>query len=1025
MTLARAAWTLAVALCLGLVGASPFLGIGPGSPPRISSSPSAPDGAPNTTVRTASGPSGTVRAILLTVNNTGGTATGPFQQLVTIPTQEWADYVNANWSNVEFTYASNGTEIPAWIASGASSPAVSTQVWLSLASIPAYGSLGIDMDVLSKTDYLFSATGDIGESPDLSPVYGEYDNGAVIFPAYFDANTPLSDFTFGPGSNGSRVVDPDPVIGGQKDPIFGTGTYIDVNGSSCSCIQLLFHGTSLPNRPLSAQFDIHYPQSEGYNLYGQGYGTGIAVGGAALSDGRGRGTGGWMWLSLDLCGGGIAFYNYNIADNASSGMTYQLAPCGNGPPGGLGTGPIYSDLSYVPPNGTFVGTAESRNLDQRPPYTQKDTFTTSIPANATPLYLASMAPMGLASGYTELFDTFYDWGFARFVPAGNVNVTLTSVQPPLPPTITSVQESSPGSLTVQWTNPVGTVTGNVVSISASCPAVPGAGGTPIATATSYTFTGLSASSAYCVSIAVRNSTGNSSPALSYFANVPAPSPPTYRATEVCAQCAPPAFDSGYSLTMSAGNGAGEFLWVGVDCTDPSFCFESYDSGLVAWEYHGGAWTNLTTSSGLLSALGNLAPKTANPAGCLGWDPVSDRFLMLVNGGTIGYSLFETFALENGVWTNLSAPLPTDDNWCNLAEDPTTGHLATLYQADGNWDGFAEWSGSGWLNQTASTEAWRLGCFGSGGIADDTALGGLVEFGGYGIDPGCLGYATQSTDTYLLSQGEWVPLTGTMLSVPPGVDMAVQQGVDGGTVLYGGSGYGCWPCTANPTGLWFLGGSQWSNLTNASAGPLPPTRSNAQFGLLEPDEVVIFGGIDLNYNQLNDTWLLTVSSPSSPPPGNGTAKTTSGPTGGSGSCSSEVLAWSNPVAPPGTTLVNDTVYVYDGATNSSPLFAVISTNGAATSLQVNGLACNATYAFQVRAWFSGGLASPLSGVFPFTTAPFSLPGAVSCSTGCSSPSVPWGILLAIPLLLLLLLVVVAASSTHRGRPSGRRRGGPRG
>ena len=106
------------------------------------------------------------------------TGNGTYQQLLTF--SDPSHYgINANGSNLAFYDGSNNTHLYAWIQSMNST---SMQVW-----IKNYNSSSvIDMQVLPSFENLFSATGYLGEAPQLSVIYGQYDNGANVFPFYYN-----------------------------------------------------------------------------------------------------------------------------------------------------------------------------------------------------------------------------------------------------------------------------------------------------------------------------------------------------------------------------------------------------------------------------------------------------------------------------------------------------------------------------------------------------------------------------------------------------------------------------------------------------------------------------------------------------------------------------------------------------------------------------------------------------------------------------------------------------------------------
>ena len=140
----------------------------------------------------------------LTIKNTQSSATpSPFQQMVNITSADngWQLISNGNFGqNVEFFY-SNGTIIPSWLESYTGSNAI---WWLKLGSIPAGSSITVYMGIASTSTNLFNTVND-GEAPQIpcgsTPTsscsnYAEYDDGADVFLAYFNGNTPISNFNY-------------------------------------------------------------------------------------------------------------------------------------------------------------------------------------------------------------------------------------------------------------------------------------------------------------------------------------------------------------------------------------------------------------------------------------------------------------------------------------------------------------------------------------------------------------------------------------------------------------------------------------------------------------------------------------------------------------------------------------------------------------------------------------------------------------------------------------------------------------
>ena len=150
----------------------------------------------------------------LNLTNSQTTATSaPFQQMVNITESSYSSYIAYSGSTANFEYFySNGTIIPAWIESNSSGV---LHTWVKTISIPASSHIQIYLGFASKTTNLLSSSGTsgIGEAPQLSSTYAEYDDGASVFNNYWNfAGTTLpsgwtstTDFT-GSVNNGLTVT---------------------------------------------------------------------------------------------------------------------------------------------------------------------------------------------------------------------------------------------------------------------------------------------------------------------------------------------------------------------------------------------------------------------------------------------------------------------------------------------------------------------------------------------------------------------------------------------------------------------------------------------------------------------------------------------------------------------------------------------------------------------------------------------------------------------------------------------------
>jgi len=129
-------------------------------------------------------PSGIVHSVALTMTNNQPISTpSPFQQMIEVDSSYYAQFEAPNLQNVEFFYQ-DGTIIPSWLESGDNSGSTNTIYWLKLASgMPANSDMTIYMGFASTSTNLFNGQS-IGEAPQLSQVYGQYDDGNTVFNFY-------------------------------------------------------------------------------------------------------------------------------------------------------------------------------------------------------------------------------------------------------------------------------------------------------------------------------------------------------------------------------------------------------------------------------------------------------------------------------------------------------------------------------------------------------------------------------------------------------------------------------------------------------------------------------------------------------------------------------------------------------------------------------------------------------------------------------------------------------------------------
>jgi len=131
-------------------------------------------------------PSAKYIPITLTNSQSSITPT-PFQQLINIdPSTIGSSYFSSDLGNIRF-YADLAFTQPlyAWVESGNSNTSTSTNIWVNLPNgIPANSSITIYMELLSvgtEYDGVY-----MGEAPQLSPTYAQYDNGENVFNNYWN-----------------------------------------------------------------------------------------------------------------------------------------------------------------------------------------------------------------------------------------------------------------------------------------------------------------------------------------------------------------------------------------------------------------------------------------------------------------------------------------------------------------------------------------------------------------------------------------------------------------------------------------------------------------------------------------------------------------------------------------------------------------------------------------------------------------------------------------------------------------------
>jgi hypothetical protein len=268
----------------------------------------------------------------ITLTNNQNTSTpNPFQQMVTLPASVYSGYANLSgihsFQNVEFFY-SNGSVIHSWIENYTSS---NVRYWIKIPSAPSYSSFTIYVGFASKTTNLLN-TNNIGEAPQLSGTYGEYDDGANVFNVYSDfAGTSLpSSFTSYNGSNAYFSVNN--CLQLQVNNAGCTGTWAGViydnsMDSTNSIVETYGSGTRSNGPDDVGVYTANSASGGGYAGVANGWGWGHgSIGGGYVGLGNpfdissGSGVASIYWIGQGDEGIG---WNYNFVSSTDTSMTWN------------------------------------------------------------------------------------------------------------------------------------------------------------------------------------------------------------------------------------------------------------------------------------------------------------------------------------------------------------------------------------------------------------------------------------------------------------------------------------------------------------------------------------------------------------------------------------------------------------------------------------------------------------------------------------------------------------------------------
>jgi hypothetical protein len=208
---------------------------------------------------------------LVAINSQSSATSNPFQLSVDFNASAYQSVESPGLTNVEFMLG-NGTVLPSWLESGNSS-STNAVFWLRVPQIGADSGLGFYVVFLNRSSVMNGVT--IGESPLLSSVYGQFDNGALIFNWYenFAGNTRPPGFgqwSYASVNDKLSITPPGSAqltgIGVGTNATFGQYTTTDIYGkplyanyNSYSAMQFGYNARSLQIGAPSGSSGVYFP----------------------------------------------------------------------------------------------------------------------------------------------------------------------------------------------------------------------------------------------------------------------------------------------------------------------------------------------------------------------------------------------------------------------------------------------------------------------------------------------------------------------------------------------------------------------------------------------------------------------------------------------------------------------------------------------------------------------------------------------------------------------------------------------
>ncbi len=147
----------------------------------------------STTSTSTTSTSTTINYVNITLDSTGGSAASGFQQILQFnPSSQYSAYEASDLGNLRF-YQGDMTpsnELYSWCESGCTSSSTSATFWIKTNGLPSgttTNAITIYFEPQSGSMGQYSGpTGHAGEAPQLTALYGQYDNGVNVFTDYWN-----------------------------------------------------------------------------------------------------------------------------------------------------------------------------------------------------------------------------------------------------------------------------------------------------------------------------------------------------------------------------------------------------------------------------------------------------------------------------------------------------------------------------------------------------------------------------------------------------------------------------------------------------------------------------------------------------------------------------------------------------------------------------------------------------------------------------------------------------------------------